>query len=93
MADRPKGLNTDRLDRFTDPYLIPQPFPLLGRIEDVTMIVFVFDYLIRIATVHAVPQRLIYWDGRKVHERAVRPFCLLLSFPPKKNLLYATEQT
>jgi hypothetical protein len=34
------------------------------------MVVFVLDYLLRVLTVHAVPQRLIYWDGRKVHEKA-----------------------
>lgn len=35
------------------------------------MVVFVLDYLIRVLTVHAMPQRLIYWSGRRVHERAV----------------------
>ena len=34
-----------------------QPYPILGHIEDATMVVFVFDYLIRVLTVHAVPQR------------------------------------
>jgi hypothetical protein len=42
--------------------------------ELVTLILFIFDYLVRLITVHAVPQRLIYWDGRRINEdHSVRP--------------------
>lgn len=34
-----------------------QPYPILHHIEDITMVVFVLDYLIRVLSVHAVPQR------------------------------------
>ncbi|EWM28384.1 expulsion defective family member (exp-2) [Nannochloropsis gaditana] len=46
----------------------PRPHHYLIQTELVTLILFIFDYLVRLITVHAVPQRLIYWDGRRINE-------------------------
>lgn len=44
----------------SDPLCLrPQPKPVLTRIEDVTVVIFLLDYLLRIATVHAVPERCV----------------------------------
>lgn len=52
----------------------PEPLPYLDKTETITLCLFIFDYLLRVCTVHAVPQRLIYWDGRRINEdTTVRP--------------------
>ena len=50
------------------PPSLPQPLPYLDKTETITLFIFIFDYLLRVVTVHAVPQRLIYWDGRRINE-------------------------
>lgn len=50
----------------------PEPLPYLDKTETITLCLFIFDYLLRVCTVHAVPQRLIYWDGRRINEDTTR---------------------
>jgi hypothetical protein len=40
----------------------------LQRVEAVTVVIFAIDFLLRLGTVAAVPQWLIYWDGQRCHE-------------------------
>ena len=69
----------------------PQPLPYLDKTETITLFLFIFDYLIRVCTVHAVPQRLIYWDGRRINEdHTVGRTSFPLNSPTELQLLLTT---